>query len=322
MILTITPDPVLDKVFFIDEWKPGQLMHSGKNTTSVGGKGLDASVALRHLGMETVGLCFLAGNTGAELLELAESYGIQMQPIWVNGVTRTAHIIVESEDQRHSHLFVGQLIIGEDHLDKLLAVLREHLKNASWLIGGGIFPSCLPLSFYGMITHEAHQAGVPVLLDTHSQFIEQALSGKPDVVKMNLKEFEVTFATTCGTLSELAQAAGEVYKNLALNALVVTCGPKGLLAITPQGVFHAQPPEMREVNATGAGDAASAALAWRLSLGNNWPEALIWAAATSAAVVLTEGTADFHRSDVDAILPQVIIQKASDECFPLSHTTR
>jgi 1-phosphofructokinase family hexose kinase len=310
MILTITPDPVLDKILFIDEWIPGQLMHSENNTTSVGGKGLDASVALRHLGIETMGLCFLAGSIGAELHHLAMAYGIDMQPIWVGGETRTAHIIVESKQGRHSHLFSGRLTLGEDHLDNLLAVLREQLKKATWLIGGGIFPPCVPPSFYGMITHEAHQAGVPVLLDAHSQFIKQAFSAQPDVVKMNWQEFEMTFASSFGTLIELAHAAGEIYKKLALNALVITCGPKGLLAFTPQGAFHAQPPEMKVVNATGAGDAASAALAWRLSLGNNWPDALKWAAAASAATVLTEGTADLHSSAVDTILPQVSLQNA------------
>jgi len=312
MILTVTPDPVLDNLFFLDEWKPGQLNHSLKTTTSVGGKGLDASVALCHLGIETVGICFLAGNSGEELLELATTYGIQMQPIWVLGETRLAHIIVESKSSRHTHLFSGQLTIEKGHLERMIAVLREQFKNASWLIGGGIFPSCLPANFYGMITREAHQAGVPVLLDTHSRFIEGALSAKPDVVKMNWQEFELTCGTSFETLKALVDAADVFYKNWAGRALVITCGPHGLLAFTPEGNFHAQPPKMQVINTAGAGDAASAALAWQLGMGVNWPDALRWAAATSAAVVITEGTADLNRSDVDAILPKVIIQHTSE----------
>ncbi len=312
MILTITPDPVLDKIFFIDEWKPGQLIHAQKTTTSVGGKGLDASVALCHLGIETVGICFLAGNSGRDLLELAKPYGIQMEPIWVSGETRLAHIVVERKFHRHTHLFSGQLTIEKDHPDRLIGVLREQLKNTAWLVGGGIIPSGLSASFYGLITQEAHQAGVPVLLDTHSQFIEGALFAEPDVVKMNWNEFERTHGEAFGTLKALAHAAEMYHQNLTGSALVITCGPDGILAFTPEGSFHVQPPEMQVVNTTGAGDAASAALAWRLSMGKHWPDALRWAAATSAAVVLTEGTADLHRSDVDTILSQVIIQHASE----------
>ncbi|KPL82894.1 hypothetical protein SE15_12715, partial [Thermanaerothrix daxensis] len=56
-------------------------------------------------------------------------------------------------------------------------------------------------------------------------------------------------------------------------------------------------------------DATSAALAWRLSLGDPWPEALRWAAATGAATVLTEGTADCHFADVQNLYPLVQIRE-------------
>jgi fructose-1-phosphate kinase PfkB-like protein len=94
-----------------------------------------------------------------------------------------------------------------------------------------------------------------------------------------------------------------------LPALVVTCGGQGLLGIEARGCWLARPPVQTIVNAAGAGDAASGVLAWRLGAGESWPEALRWAAAAGAAVVLTETTADLERSDFERILPQVGIEQ-------------
>jgi fructose-1-phosphate kinase PfkB-like protein len=49
-------------------------------------------------------------------------------------------------------------------------------------------------------------------------------------------------------------------------------------------------------------------LAWRFSLGDSWSEALRWTAAASAACVLTEGTAESRRTDVERILPEVEVR--------------
>ena len=46
MILTLTPNAALDRLLFIDEFKPGTVMRPQKMIDKVGGKGLDSSVAL------------------------------------------------------------------------------------------------------------------------------------------------------------------------------------------------------------------------------------------------------------------------------------
>jgi fructose-1-phosphate kinase PfkB-like protein len=134
------------------------------------------------------------------------------------------------------------------------------------------------------------------------------LPGCPDIAKMNRDEFGWTFNCEVDTLSGLIETARQVYTSYGLKALVVTCGADGMIACTPQGYFHALPPSQTVVNAAGAGDAASAALAWRLSIGDGWSDALRWTAAVSAASVLSEGTSDLRMEDVSRIFEQVKIK--------------
>ena len=104
-------------------------------------------------------------------------------------------------------------------------------------------------------------------------------------------------------MKELSKLARAFRIAQGLPALVITCGIDGILAITGEGEFLAVSPAQVEINSAGAGDAVSAAIAWRLSLGESWTEALRWGAAVSAAVVLTPGTADCNPEDVARILP-------------------
>lgn len=54
MILSVTPNSALDRVIFIEEFRPGAVMRAPRTVEAVGGKGLDASVVLAAFGVETV----------------------------------------------------------------------------------------------------------------------------------------------------------------------------------------------------------------------------------------------------------------------------
>ena len=309
MILTVTLHTALDKVIFIDEWTPGRPMRTNRVLTCVGGKGLDSSIVLSQMGVATTGLCFVAGKTGAELIDLVHAYGAATLPIWVNGETRTAHVIVETRHNRHSHLITGALEISPTHWQQLLDAFDGATPLADWVICAGSLPTNIPDDFFATLTRHAHNASIPILIDSSTHGIRSALPARPDILKMNREEFREVFGVQTSSLQGLITQAQSARRQFDLPALVVTCGADGILVFTPQESIHAAAPPQQAVNAAGAGDAASAALAWRRSLGEDWQQALRWAAAVSAAAVLTEGTAEIHPKDVHEILPQVLVRR-------------
>ena len=177
------------------------------------------------------------------------------------------------------------------------------------MICAGSVPPVITPAVYREITEIAHQNKTPVLIDSSGKMITEALPANPDIIKMNWDEFEVTFNRKALTLDELKVQALEVYKNLQIKSLVLTCGADGILSCSPEGAFHTIVPKLKAVNAAGAGDAVSSALAWRFSESDNWHDALKWAGATSAAVVLTSGTAECRLEDVHRLLPQIQREK-------------
>jgi 1-phosphofructokinase family hexose kinase len=279
---------------------------------SVGGKGFDASVVLQTLGVANSALGFVAGLTGQQLVDLLNGYGISHDLVWVDGETRIAHVVVETRPQRHSHLIAAGLSVSPEAYQLFLQRYQAHLDGVTWVITGGSLAEGVPVSCYRHLTEMAQAAGVSILVDSFGPPLLETLPTPPTILKMNGDEFRQSFGVHCETLDDLAAEVQTLYERERLPALVITCGAEGLLALTPEGTYRAASPPQSVVNAAGAGDGVSAALVWRLGEGDSWPEALRWAAATGAAVVLTEGTADCHPADVERILAQTEVQLWAD----------
>jgi 1-phosphofructokinase family hexose kinase len=308
MILTVTANSALDRVLFIDEFQPGMTMRPHKMVESVGGKGFDVSVVLQTLSVENMALGFVAGLAGQQLVKLLDGYGIRHDLVWVTGETRIAHVVVETRRHRHSHLIIDALSVSPEAYQTLLDQYRVYLDQATWAIAGGSLATGVPVSCYRDLVEMAQAARVPILIDGFGPPLLEALSARPTILKMNRDEFAQSFGIHLGSLDNLVVEAQKLREREQLSALVITCGVNGVLALTSEGAYLATTPPQQAVNAAGAGDSVSAALAWRLSRGDDWPEALRWATATGAAVVLTEGTADCNLVDIERILPQTNVQ--------------
>ena len=64
MIYTVTFNPALDYVVFLDDLKLGDVNRSTRESIFYGGKGINVSTILNTLGLETTALGFIAGFTG------------------------------------------------------------------------------------------------------------------------------------------------------------------------------------------------------------------------------------------------------------------
>jgi 6-phosphofructokinase 2 len=239
---------------------------------------------------------------------LLEGYGLTPDLVWVDGETRLAHIIIETRYHRHSHLIAAGMTVSAAAYQELLQRYQAYLPQVAWVVIGGTLPQGVPVTCYRQLAQLAQAAGVSILIDSSGPPLREALPVYPTLLKMNWDEFSATFNVFPQTLDDLVAAARAERQRQHMPALVITCGAKGVVALTPAGDYLAVAPPQQAVNAAGAGDAVSATLVWRLSQGDTWAEALLRAAATGAAVTLTEGTAECRPADIERILPQTRVQ--------------
>ena len=309
MILAVNVNAAIDWVFFIDRFIPGAHMRPHKTVLSVGGKGLDTALVLQTIGAPTQAVTFAAGKNGETLSHLLAERHVKTEFLWVPGETRTANVIVETDLNRHSHITTSGYSVTRSDCDNFLQKVDELSQEADWAVMAGSLPTGAPADFYREIIKVLHNKGVKTLIDHHGSALRHSLQEKPEIVKMNQEEFLATFKAEARYMDDWVTVCREQMAKNAIGTLIITRGKEGILAFTPQDVFHAGCNEVKEINSAGAGDAVSAAIVYRLSLGEDWTQALTWAAAVSAAVVLTEGTAECAPADIQNLYPRVWVKK-------------
>ena len=67
MVYTVTFNPAIDYVVRVDDFETGKLNRTRQELIQIGGKGINVSVLLSRLGVETTALGFVAGFTGQEI---------------------------------------------------------------------------------------------------------------------------------------------------------------------------------------------------------------------------------------------------------------
>ncbi|GAB3711211.1 1-phosphofructokinase family hexose kinase [Amycolatopsis oliviviridis] len=270
MIVTVTPNTALDVTYTVDGLQPGGVHRAREVRHRAGGKGVNVARVLRTLGADVHAILTAGGVTGAVVESDLEAAGIPADVVPVGGETRRTTTVL-ADDGSVTLLNEPGPRLMEHEWQTLAAAVRA--SRADVLVCSGSLPP-------GAGGYAGLLGAAPSILDTSGEALLAGLAGRPSVVKPNADELrEVT------GLRDPVAAANEL-RRAGADAVVVSLGAEGLLAVTGSGTWHAAPSTVLTGNTTGAGDAVVAALALGLSRAEAWPDILRRAVALSGAAVL------------------------------------
>ncbi len=273
--LTVTLNAALDVTYPVDRLTGGATHRVGDPVVRAGGKGVNVARVLRALGEPVVATGLAGGDSGALLGAELAAAGVPEAMFPIEGQTRRTVAVVEASGEATLFAEPGPWVT-EREWTGFLGHYRRLVADADLVVLSGSLPRGVPPDAYAVLVRVA---GVPVLLDAGGPALAAGAAAGPAVITPNRLE--------------LAAAGGGHPLALGADAALVSDGPSGMTAYTPDGVWTATPPERVVGNPTGAGDAAVAALVacWRLP----WPERLANAVALSAAAVRAPLAGDFDR---------------------------
>ena len=309
MILTVNLNAALDHVIFVEDLNQRGMIRATKSIQCIGGKGADTALALAQLGAPHRLLSFNAGKNGETLKELYKQHEIQSQLVEVSGETRIVTVIIETVQKKFTQISQSGYCITEQDGKFFIDALKENLTQANWCIAAGSLPQGASPDVYRIICEQSHMADAKILIDVAGEPLLSALPAHPDIVKLNRREFQTTFQGAFSSIESLVNHARNLIKEYSLKMVMITLGSEGILLINENDAFHAKGPLLEPINSAGAGDAASAAFVYQLFQGQSLENALMMACATSAAVVLSEGTAEFSLQTMNSLLPKIQLSK-------------
>jgi tagatose 6-phosphate kinase len=312
MILTITLNSALDVTYRLAavRWRDANRVEEVRRLA--GGKGINVARVLHALGHQAVVTGFAGGPTGEELRTDLATAGLHDRLVPIAGETRRTVAVVETGAGGGTTLLSepGPRVTGPEWR-RLLECVGGLLGAAEAMVLSGSLPPGVPPDGYATLARQAAAAGVPVLLDADGEALRRGVMGRPVVAKPNAEELRRA------TFTRDPVAGAEALRRAGAEAVVVSLGQDGLLACTPEGGWRADPPERVVGNPTGAGDAAVAALAVGVAVGQPWPLRLTHAVALSAAAVRAPLAGGFDATAYRAYLGQVrVVPLAAGEEAP------
>ncbi|MEV7581852.1 1-phosphofructokinase family hexose kinase [Streptomyces erythrochromogenes] len=294
MILTVTPNPSLDRTYELPSLDRGRVLRAAGDRIDPGGRGVGVSRAVAAAGVPTTAVLPLGGAPGVLLAELLGGQGVNVTAVSIAGQTRSNIALAEPDGTLTKINAAGPKLSAQES-GLLLDTVRASRADASWIAGCGSLPGGLAPGWYADLVAAARAAGVRVALDASGPALRAALPARPDVITSDTSGLAASTGRPVSTLGEAVAAAREVHA-LGAGAVLACLGRDGLLLVDERGAHHGTTEPAEDVrSATGA---RGAALAGFLIAGGDGPGALRSALAHAEAARRLPGPAMPAPSDL------------------------
>jgi 1-phosphofructokinase len=312
MILTLTPNPSVDRTVFLDTLTLGSVNRSTRSWNEPSGKGINVALALLSHGKKVRAVLPVGGSVGAQLRQMLSRAELDTARIPIAGEIRT-NISLAQPDGTVTKINETGPRLDQTEVDALIDAVAQHLDGADWLVCGGSLPAGVPDDFYATLVELAHHKGVPVVVDSSGAPLAASLPARPDLIKPNVHELAEIVQAPLATLGDVIDAAQQIRRH-GVGVVLASLGSDGALLIDDTGALYGQAPVDKVVSTVGAGDALLAG--YLSAAGSPRHQSLASALQWGAAAVQHEGTL-FTPADAPV---DVIIDDSVDPTRPLHAT--
>lgn len=301
MIYTVTCNPSLDYRMELEQLKPGETNRVQSAALTAGGKGLNVSVVLYHLGMETTALGFVAGFVGEEIEQRMEQTGCHCRFVHLPEGCSRINVKLRGGEET-TELNAPGPAIPAAAIDELTRQL-EALQPGDTLVLAGSIPLTMPKTIYADWMARLSGRNLEFVVDSTGDTLRRALPHHPFLVKPNHHELGDLFDVKIDS-KEKAAAYGKRLQEMGARNVLVSMSGDGAVLCTEEGtVFVQNAAKGTVVNDVGAGDSMIAGFLTGWSRTKDYREALHLGAASGAASAFSAGLAG--KAEIEAVKSQL-----------------
>lgn len=312
MIYTITLNPALDHYLEVDDLDMDDANRVHAETLYAGGKGIDVSRAIRHLGGNSIALGFIGGHNGHILVDLLKRGGVTSYFTSIAQETRRDIIISTKRPAAQTLLHARGPSVDAEEWRCFLAHLRLLDLQDAYVVVGGSLPRGVPPDAYRQIITLVQRRGAKAVLDADGPCLRAGLKAKPFAIKPNVHELQRALGRPLRTDAEILRAAAALHRT-GVEIVIVSLGRRGLLVVSEQDrrpvALRTIPPAVTVRSRVGAGDSTVAGFVFRLAGGKGLEECARFATACGTAATLAPGNQLCRLSDVQRLLPRIKVEE-------------
>ncbi|SNV22551.1 Tagatose-6-phosphate kinase [Dermatophilus congolensis] len=315
MILTLTPNPSVDRTISLDYLVHGTVHRATGTRMDPGGKGLNVSRAVSIHGAATCAVLPLGGPYGKIMADLLAEARCPVATVPISEGIRANIALVEPDGSTTKINETGPHLSDHEFEELLATIENAYDHSVTWVAACGSLPPGMPEDIYAQLTTRIHAKGGKIAIDSSGPALAAAINAGPDLIKPNRVELSELIGKDLPDLGSVVAAARSLI-NSGVGSVLVSLGKDGAAYITADSLTHASAHVEHPVSTVAAGDCTLAGFLLAMSEGLSGPEALLRAVAFGAAAVALPGSEIPTAEQVAAIQP--ILTQNPDLTLPLT----
>ncbi len=286
MIYTVTLNPAIDYVINIDNPILGTINRCESENIYCGGKGINVSLMLKELGINSIATGFLSGFTGKQIEKSLNESSITTDFVHLEKGFSRINVKIRGDEETDFNTNGPEVSDFDMHLfyKKL-----ENITENDILVLCGSAPKNADDQIYSKILSKVAKSGATTVVDCTGKKLINTLQYKPFMIKPNVSELSQTFDAKITTLHDIEKYAIKLMTLGARNVLV-SMGDKGSVLFTETNqVIVQSAPKGTTKNTAGAGDSMVAGFIAGYMKTHDYKQALKLATACGSATAFSEG---------------------------------
>lgn len=290
MIYTVTFNPSLDYIVGVPNFTMGKVNRTAEELILPGGKGINVSIVLKNLGVDSVPLGFVAGFTGKEIQRRLQMENIEEEFIVAEEGISRINVKIRSLKEEKGSSFVteeGEINgmgpkLSKESMEQFWLKLNA-LEKGDILVLAGSIPSFLPDTIYRDVLEYLKEKDIRIVVDASNKLLVNVLEYHPFLIKPNNHELGEIFGVTIENQDTAITYAYKLREMGARNVLVSMAGEGAVLVDEDGKSYKINAPEGQVVNSVGAGDSMVAGFLYGYLKKNSYEDALVYGVCTGSA---------------------------------------
>lgn len=294
MIYTVTFNPAIDYIAEVSNLKMNEINRATSEKILAGGKGINVSVVLKNLGIESIALGFIAGFTGNEIKRRIEELGIKTDFVYIPDKFSRINVKLQSkvEDKVVAETAIngeGPKILDKD-VEEIMSKIEKIQKDDFIVLAGSVSRNMRD-DIYEKICCKVKEKGAKIVADATGKLLVNVLKHKPFLIKPNKKELEEIFEKQIDTNEEIVEYARKLQEMGAENVLISMDKDGAILITQDKKMLYGEAPKGKVVSSVGSGDSMVAGFITGYINYQDYEKALKMGIAAGSASAFSKGLA-------------------------------
>lgn len=306
MILIITLNPLLERRLSYNNVRYGSVNRNPSLEIKPGGKGINLSRQLKHLGLSSYNLIFTGGNDGKVYRDILRREGFEFSSVQTESETRFASIIVEQEVVRITSFFSNDPVIAEKECDEFISRIDKMIKNCEIVVFSGSSPKGAEKIIPAAI-EIANKYDKVSVCDTYGLPLAESINNSPTIIHNNFDEIKMSLGLKLTEESQIISHLQSLYST-GIKRQYLTDGEKPFFAANFDYFYKVHPPQVKTIDSTGSGDSFVAGIIYGWHNNLVFEDSLRFAAALGAINAASFNVSNVNPDEARALCESVQLE--------------